>query len=93
MLILLVRSILISSLMEQRSKTSNNYKPNLAGEASNLSQICTNSQLIEEVSFLVKVEDKKQLQQMGIDTLTLLIAKSPARLKTEAFVMKELGVA
>ena len=49
-------------------------------------------QLIEEICFLVKVEDKKQLQAMGIDTLALIIAKSPIHAKTESLVMKELGV-
>lgn len=29
---------------------------------------------------------------MGVDTLALMIAKSPARTKTENLIMKELGV-
>jgi len=29
---------------------------------------------------------------MGIDTLALLIARAPAKSRTEALVMKELGV-
>ena len=29
---------------------------------------------------------------MGIDTLSLMIAKSPIKAKTEGLVMKELGV-
>ena len=48
--------------------------------------------MIEEICFLVKVEDKKQLQQMGVDTLALVVGKSPQKNKTEALVMKELGV-
>lgn len=91
-LILLVRSILVTSVYEAR-KLGSALKPNIPGsDSSSLSQICTNAQLIEEICFLVKVEDKKQLQQMGIDTLALLIAKSPFKLKTEGLVMKELSV-
>ena len=51
-----------------------------------------NAALIEEVCFLVKVEDKKQLSQMGIDALALIIATSPNKAKSENLVMKELGV-
>lgn len=29
---------------------------------------------------------------MGIDTLALLVAKSPQRVRTEGLIMKELGV-
>jgi len=54
--------------------------------------LCTNAALIEEICFLVKVEDKKQLSQMGIDALALIIATSPNKAKSENLVMKELGV-
>lgn len=40
----------------------------------------------------MKVEDKKQLQQMGIDTLALILSESPHKPKTEGIIMKELGV-
>ena len=62
--ILLVRCILISISLEGARRGSSALKPNMAvGEAASsaLGQICTNGQLIEEVCFLVKVEDKKQL--------------------------------
>ena len=29
---------------------------------------------------------------MGVDTLALIIAKSPSKIKTEGLVMKELGI-
>jgi len=91
-LVLLVRSILVTSVYESR-KLGSALKPNIPGsDSSSLSQICTNALLIEEICFLVKVEDKKQLQQMGIDTLALLITKSPSKVKTEGLVMKELNV-
>ena len=57
-----------------------------------LLSLVTNSQVIEEICFLVKVEDKKQLQLNGIDALALFIAKSPQRNKTDMIVMKELGI-
>jgi hypothetical protein len=38
--------------------------------------LTTNAQLIEEICFLVRVEDKSKLQQVGIDALALLLAKS-----------------
>ena len=40
----------------------------------------------------MKVEDKKLLLQMGIDSLALIVATSPNKAKTENLVMKELGV-
>ena len=40
----------------------------------------------------MKVEDKKLLLQMGIDSLALIVATSPNKAKTESLVMKELGV-
>lgn len=93
MLTLLVRTVLLTSAQDSRSRAGSAYKPSLPGDPNNsLAQICTNQQLIEDIGFLVKVEDKKQLQQMGIDTLALLIAKAPTKAKTETIVMKELGV-
>ena len=59
MLILLVRCILVAHSLEAKKGTA--LKPNMVGETSALGQICTNSQLIEEICFLVKVEDKKTL--------------------------------
>ena len=58
-LVLLVRSILVTSVYEAR-KLGSALKPNIPGsDSSSLTQICTNAQLIEELCFLVKVEDKK----------------------------------
>lgn len=59
-LTLLVRCIIVASLQEARK--GNALKPNLSGDISGLVAICTNASLIEEVCFLIKVEDKKQLQ-------------------------------
>ena len=56
-LILLVRCILVAAQSEAKKGTA--LKPNMTGETSALGQLCTNAQLIEEVCFLVKVEDKK----------------------------------
>ena len=89
-LLLIVRCILIAG--SQEPKRSAALKPNMAGETTAVGQICTNAQMIEEICFLVKVEDKKQLQSMGVDTLALMIAKSSMRNKTDALIMKELGV-
>ena len=47
-------------------------------------------QILEEICFLVKVEDKKHLQQNGIDALALFITKSPQKMKTEQIILKEL---
>ena len=76
-LILLARCILVASASKSSGPSS--LKPSLPGDSSTsaVGQICMNAQLIEEICFLVKVEDKKQLQQMGIDTLALLIARAP----------------
>lgn len=68
-------------------------KPQIPGaQDQGLVSLLTNSQIIEEISFLVKVEDKKQLQQIGIDALALFIAKSPQKSKTEMLIMKELNI-
>ena len=58
-LILLVRCILVALNFE--AKKGSALKPNMVGETSALGQICINSQLVEEICFLVKVEDKKAL--------------------------------
>jgi hypothetical protein len=55
-------------------------------------QLALNSVMIEELCFLIKVEDKKALQQMGVDCLALMIAMSPNRQRTESLISKELGV-
>jgi hypothetical protein len=86
-LTLLVRCILVQS--QQDGKKPSNLKPQLQNNAESLSM---NAALIEEICFLVKVEDKKQLSQMGIDALALIIATSPNKAKSENLVMKELGV-
>ena len=65
-------------------------KPQLQSTAEG--SLAMSQTLIEEICFLVKVEDKKVLLQMGIDTLALIIAMSPNKAKTENLVMKELGV-
>ena len=56
-LILIVRCILIAGAQETKKGTA--LKPNMSGEMSAVGQITTNSQMIEEICFLVKVEDKK----------------------------------
>ena len=62
-LILIARCILVASTNDTRKGGPSSLKPNLPGDqnASTVGQICMNSQLIEEICFLVKVEDKKQL--------------------------------
>lgn len=48
--------------------------------------------MIEELCFLVKVEDKKNLQAMGVDCLGLMMVSSPNKQKTESLIIKELGI-
>jgi hypothetical protein len=55
-------------------------------------QLATHPHLIEELCFLVKVEDKKNLQAMGVDCLALMISSSPNKQKTESQIIKELGI-
>lgn len=54
--------------------------------------LAVNPTLLEELCFLVKVEDKKNLQQMGIDCLALMLEFSPNKQKTESLIIKELGI-
>lgn len=79
-LTLLVRCIIVQGYQDSR-------KGNV-----DTGSLCTNAAIIEEICFLVKVEDKKQLSQMGIDALALIIVTSPNKAKSENLVMKELGV-
>ena len=85
-LTLLVRCIIVQSQQDPRKPSA--PKPQLQNNAESLA---LNAALIEEICFLVKVEDKKQLSQMGIDALALLVATSPNKAKSEGLVMKELG--
>lgn len=82
-LTLIVRSV-IEQIKNEKNPKGSALKPQIPGASdSGLLSLTTNQLLIEEITFLVKVEDKKSLQEKGIDVLALLIAKSPQKTKTE----------
>lgn len=89
-LTLIVRCVLEQTKSDKGQKISS-LKPQIPGSSEQGSlSLLTNVQILEEICFLVKVEDKKHLQQNGIDALALFITKSPQKMKTEQIILKEL---